>query len=152
MRINEAYVSAKDFPAWHYVELKIGEERRVAAVFHNETPAGTIPFWYDDPDHPQRALPLLESMEPINLGDYGSVLQRDKNMEIFVALCKAIDDLPEPLITVQCIQWLNERQMFTPGSARIAVRHALNSIDMALKRRRSAFDDVMTRLCGLRTA
>lgn len=150
MQLAEDCAPFQDFPESHYVEIDVGSERRVALIVHCETPLGTLPFWYDDSLHPQRALPLLQAFKPRDLGDYGAILGRNRNMEIFVAMCKVLNDLPDPLVAVQCIQWLQGRNPVAATSGRMLVRQALSAVDMALRRRRHEADHVLHRLMVLR--
>ena len=148
MHINAPCASPLDFPNWHYVEASIGRSRQVCAIFHSNTPAGLVPYWYDDPDHPQRALPLLTSMSPVSLGDYGTILARGRNMSIFVGICKAIDDLPDPLVAVQVIHWIEKRLKPDEDVSRFAIRQALHAIQIHQDHRRQDFEHVMQILCG----
>ncbi len=146
MRIIEETAKAEHFPAWHYAAITIGSERRVVAIFHSQTPAGPVPFWYDDPENPQRALPLLMSMSPENLGDYGEYLKRDENMRVFVAICKAIQDLPDPLFAIQAIEWVKARNIFSETNQRMVALQAMNAVEIAAQRRRRHFDQVISAL------
>lgn len=148
MRMNDECVDAVSFPNWHFAEANIGQTRQVCSIFHCQTPVGTVPYWYDDPDHPQRALPLLQSMSPIVLGDYGAVLARGRNKTIFVALCKVIDDLPDPLVTVQVIHWIESRFKPTDEITRMVIKQGLHAIELYHKQRRRDFDFVFQMLCG----
>lgn len=153
MQINEEWACPDDFRNWHFVELNIGKHRHVCSIVHCDTPLGIVPYWYDDHDHPQRALPLLKSMEPVDLGDYGMILQRGENMAIFVALCKILDDLPDPLIAVQCIQWISERKSLREHPDKVrTTRSALHGIQVHLTSKRREFDQLMQRLCGIPSA
>lgn len=147
MQFNEEVAPAAEFPPWHYAEVRIGKERRIVAVFHCETPAGLVAYWYDDPQHPQRALPLLRSMRPVCLGDYGLVLRQEDHMEIFVAICKAIDDLPVPLLMVQAIYWIKRRGLELATNERLVAKQAMSAVEQAAQRRRRAYDKVLQNLC-----
>lgn len=149
MRTNEEWASPEEFKNWHFAEVNIGRRRQVCSIFHSTTPIGVVPYWYDDPDYPQRALPLLKSMSPKNLGDYGTILKSEKNRSIFVALCKILDDLPDPLITVHCIQWIDQRRMFKENTDTILmVNNALNGVYLQMTKRRREFETLMQRLCA----
>lgn len=150
MKINGECVSADLFPPWHFVEMYIGSELRVGCVVHHVTDTGAAPFWFDDPENPQRAWPLLTFMRPRNLGDYGSILNQASNLQTFVALCKAVDDLPSPLVAVQCLRWLVHYGPADSTKEKSVVREAHDEVQKALKRRRKAYDAVLERLCGSR--
>jgi hypothetical protein len=149
MNINEEWSSPAEFKNWHFAEISIGRSRQVCSVFHSNTPVGVVPYWFDDPEHPQRALPLLKSMEPTNLGDYGDILKRGDNMSVFVALCKLLDDLPDPLMSVQCIHWIEQRRNLKDQTDKAqSAKSALHGVQLHLAQRRRDFDQLMQRLCG----
>lgn len=144
----EECVLAVDFPAWYYAELLIGGEARVISVFHVKTPSGVIPYWYEDPENQHRGLPLTKSMRPKLLGDYGSILAAENNIKIFVAICLEIDDLPDPLLAVQVIQWVNAQQSPWMENIQPAISDALRDVNCRLKQRRQEFERVMGILMG----
>lgn len=147
----DQYVDPDDFPAWFYAQVEAGGgEKRVVSLFHVLTPVGNVVYWYDDPENPQRTMPLLSAMRPINLGDYGGFLQQGENMSIFVALCKALEDLPDPLQAVQAIHWINQRNLYDAKADvnRVALQ-SLHSIEQSTKHRRSEFEYMMRVLGGV---
>jgi hypothetical protein len=149
MVINEEWADPQEFKNWQFAEISIGRTKQVCSIFHSATPVGVVPYWFDDPDHPQRALPLLKSMAPVNLGDYGSILKQGDNMLIFVALCKLLDDLPDPLVSVQCIHWIEQRRNVKEQSDKSqAAKMSLHAVQLHLSQRRREFDQIMQRLCG----
>lgn len=142
------WVSPEEFPDWFFVEVIIGNEFRVASIFHVKTPAGKVPYWYEDPENQHRGLPLLTSMKPELLGDYGSFLEDGNNMKLFVALCKSINDLPDPLLAVQAIRWINRRQLDLSADLQSVASQAINSVTQGIKRRRREFEHVMNLIMG----
>lgn len=148
MRFNDRCASPIEFPNWHFAEVSIGSARQACAICHCSTPAGTIPYWYDDPERPQHALPLIQSMSPIMLGDYGAVLARGRNKSIFVALCKVISDLPDPLLTVQVIYWIEKRLAPNENVSPLDIRQALNAIELYQQKRRHDIELVFQALYG----
>ena len=144
-------VAPKDFPAWFFAEIVVASEPHVVSIFHVRTPSGIVPYWYEDPENQHRGLPLLKSMKPSLLGDYGSFLALDNNMQLFVSLCKALDDLPDPLIGVQVIRWMSRRQN-TDGvdGASLAdfTKNAMAAVTQGIERRRAEFEQVMSYITG----
>lgn len=149
----DGYVDSDEFPPWFYAEIQAGSgEKRVVSLFHVPTPVGNVVYWYDDAENPQRTMPLLKAMKPVNLGDYGAFLQRDDHMSIFVALCKAIEDLPDPLQAVQVIHWVTQRQQngIDPDAELSAVvLLAMSTMQELTKRRRAEFEYMMRVLAGV---
>lgn len=147
----DQYVDPDEFPAWFYAEIEAaGGEKRVVSLFHVLTPVGNVVYWYDDSENPQRTMPLLSAMRPINLGDYGGFLQQDDNMSIFVALCKALQDLPDPLQAVQAIHWIVQRNLYdAKADLNRIVLQALHSTAQSTKQRRSEFEYMMRVLAGV---
>lgn len=149
----DGYVNSDEFPPWFYAEIEAGSgEKRVVSLFHVPTPVGNVVYWYDDPENPQRTMPLLKAMKPVNLGDYGAFLQRSDHMSIFVALCKSIEDLPDPLHAVQIIHWVTHRQQNRVGpevDLRAVVLLAMNAMQEVTKRRRAEFEYMMRVLAGV---
>jgi hypothetical protein len=146
--ITEECADSRTFPAWHFAEVTIGDERRIVAISTVETPTGPVPFWYDDPEHPDRLMPLLASMNPVNLGDYATFIHRDDNMSLFVSLCKAIEDLPEPMYAVQAIDWIRRRGVLNEANQKMVAKQALNAVEQATRKRRGEFDRLLFQLCG----
>lgn len=147
--------SADEFPAWYYAEIKTGGEPRVVSLFHVNTHAGLVPYWYEDPESKYRGLPLLKTLEPVLLGDYGSYLAKGSNMQTFVALCKTLDDLPDPLLAVQVIRSIERRQEqggVAAGELGKMVVQALQSNIVSQRKRRAEFNRVMDIITGNLTA
>lgn len=145
------FVSPQAFPAWYFAEIVVAGEFRVVSIFHVSTPSGVVPYWYEDPDNQHRALPLFKSLNATLLGDYGSFLARDSNLQIFVAICKTIDDLPDPLLAVQTIRWVNRRQMdkrYQSSHLHELVTEGLNFVKYNIRRRRKEFEHVMAVIFG----
>lgn len=151
--IFDGYVDSNEFPPWFYAEIEtISGDKRVVSLFHVPTPVGNVVYWYDDPINPQRTMPLLKAMKPINLGDYGAFLQRDDNLSVFVALCKSIQDLPDPLSAVQIIHWIANRRMHrvdAEDDLASLVSLALKAMQEATMRRRAEFEYMMRVLAGV---
>lgn len=149
----DGYVNSEDFPPWFYAEIESGSgEKRVVSLFHVPTPVGNVVYWYDDPENPQRTMPLLSAMKPVNLGDYGAFLQEEDNMSIFVALCKSIEDLPDPLRAVQVIHWVKNHQQHSAEAEKslsALVTVALDTLHEITKRRRAEFEYMMRVLAGV---
>lgn len=147
---SDECVSAADFPAWLYAEITVGNEYRVVSIFHVTTPAGVVPYWYEDSENQHRGLPLLRSLRPTLLGDYGSYLQEGENLQWFVAICKVKDDLPDPLLAVQVIRWLDRRKISIASDlAKNSVATAMKAVQEGVKRRRKEFDQVMSIITGM---
>lgn len=145
----EDYASPSDFPDWFFAEIDVSGQRRVASLFHVASPLGPVVYWFDDHEHPQRVMPLLTSMHPENLGDYGAFLQLGENMRSFVAVCKLLDDLPDPLYAMQVIRWMNRNaQRDEELDAPDLVRRAFQALRAQTVRRRADFDFVMSVLTG----
>lgn len=141
-------VSTEQFPAWFYAEIVIGNEYRVVSIFHVHTPAGLVPYWYEDHENPHRGLPLTKALRPVLLGDYGSYLAEADNMAWFVALCRVLDDLPDPLQTVQVIRWLVRRGIAYGHNARTDAANALAEVTASMKRRQSDFEKIWSLITG----
>ena len=144
-------VSPEDFPAWCFAEIKSGDGLRVVSIFHVKTPNGVVPYWYDDPENQHLGLPLLQSFEPVLLGDYGHFLSPPERMNMFIILCKAIDDLPDPLLGTQAIRWV-ENKGFANARNEDLRGHMLNAVDtiaMETRRRRVEFERVMGIIAGI---
>lgn len=143
----DGHVDCDLFPPWFYAEVESGSgEKRVVSLFHVPTPVGNVVYWFDDPETPQRTMPLLSAMKPVNLGDYGEFLRKDNHMSIFIALCKAIEDLPDPLQAVQVIHWIKVRDALKiSGNSSLSelVLLALTSLQEAAKKRRLEFEYMM---------
>lgn len=138
-------VKAEDFPAWCYAEIGTGSGSRVISIFHVNFNGTFIPYWYDDPENRHLGLPLYVSFKPVLLGDYASFLAESNHKMLFVAICKALNDLPDPLQCVQVIRWLENKGLGNALSEELNshVINAVNTIAMEIRNRRAEFHEVM---------
>lgn len=130
---QDACVSWREFHPWTFVLLRnVGDGTRVASVHHLKKEDGVEVLWSDDPDRLTELRPLLESMGPLSLGTYEAILESPGCMEIFAAVCRATQDLPEPLLAVQVIHWvMSRRALSLDAGADLAVAFALYSLAKA---------------------
>jgi hypothetical protein len=143
LRIHPDAVGEKSFPAWHFAEVDLAGERTVVSVVHLALPDGVVVCGYDDPLYPERCTPILAGWGPVNIGDYAMVLHQEGNMELFIALCRALRDLPDPLIAVQSILWMRRGALGAGADLRELAKQALSASERRLRRRRLQFDRLL---------
>ena len=139
------HVDVDEFPSWFFAEVDgVGDDPWQVLLVHVETPGGLTVYWGDDPERPRRVFPLMDSMNPKLLGDYGTFLKEKGHLPLFVALSKVLQDLPEPLLVVQVIQRLKSRGVKgTEPFPENTVRAALEWVQKRHERRRAALDEAL---------
>lgn len=138
--VNE-WVDPSDFPAWSFVEFLVGNDLKVAGIYHLQTTSAIVPYWYEDPTRQHYGLPLLKFYRPVNIGDYASILQQGRNLEVFVHISKKIQDLPDPLYCVQVIRYFQTHPQ--SGNFTDCVNAAMANVDQKISSGRLAFDRAM---------
>jgi hypothetical protein len=139
---------AYNFPVGHFARLAFLGRNVIAMTVDASVrdPRGrTVPYFIDDPEHPELAQPLLLRHTPVDLGCFEDIVNTPANKPLYFALLTASEELPHTLFLVTAMEWIKRRGGLPEdaGARRALARQALSVVTGSLQERRDELSAVM---------